>query len=83
MCVVLVFSIESMRRRFRDDKLETWRKYGPLTCLGLAVPFIMADLTRHLSQDGTFLVGDVIGIPLILATIPTWIDCRMARKAKH
>ena len=83
MCVVLVFSIESMRGRFRDDKLVAWRKYGPLACLATSVPFIMADLTRHLSQDGTFLVGDVIGIPLVIATIPAWIDSRMARKAKH
>ena len=83
MCVVIVFSLNSMRRRFRDRSLATWRKYGPLATLCVAVPFIMADLTRHLSQDGTFLIGDVLGIPLVIATIPCYIDCQMARKAKH
>lgn len=83
MSVVLVFSVNSMRRRFRDRELVAWRKYGPLACLLVAVPFIMADLTRHLSQDGTLLVGDVLGIPLILATIPCYVDVKMAKTAKH
>lgn len=29
-----------------------WRKYGPLYLILLAIPFIMADLTRHVLQGG-------------------------------
>lgn len=35
----------------RPQTQGCWAKYGPLILTILAVPFIMADLTRHLLQD--------------------------------
>ena len=41
-----------------------WQKYGPLYLVGLAVPLVMADLTRHVLQGG----------PLALA-LALWPSC--------
>lgn len=82
MVVVLIFSVHSMRPRVRNPDLENWRKYGPIACIIVAIPLIMADITRHLSQDGSWLVGDVLGLPLLLGCVPAYLSMRMVRTAR-
>lgn len=40
-----------------DRRGSHWRKYGPLYLILLAIPFIMADLTRHVLQDADIWVN--------------------------
>ena len=35
-------------------KTSHWQKYGPVYFVGLSVPLVMADLTRHVLQDSHF-----------------------------
>jgi len=44
-------SAHSGQRSYYDQPGERWSRWGPFTLICLAVPLIMADLTRHLLQD--------------------------------
>lgn len=50
MIVVNAFMVHTLKHRLIKRK-SWWYKYGPLTLTLLAVPFVMADLTRHVLND--------------------------------
>jgi len=54
-----------------------WRRWGPVSVLGLAVPLIMADLVRHMLQDvGVWgECGDSVAYPRVNATDPFPPSC--------
>ena len=45
---VWFFVLWSTKKRVYQSK---WKKYGPTIVVGVAIPFIMLDLTRHVLQD--------------------------------
>jgi hypothetical protein len=45
------YTAYTAKRRNKKAKGSVWQKWGPTILVGLAMPFILADTTRHVLQD--------------------------------
>lgn len=75
MFVVFGFVVQGLRMRLRME--HHWQIYGPLYCVSVAIPLIVADLWRHVLQDETLRLGDLLGMLLFVASAGLAVSTRM------
>eukprot|EP00906_Rhabdomonas_costata_P013989 RCo020047 len=67
MATVWMFVLFSAKQRL--TKPTHWQRFGPLYCVSLAVPLVVADLLRHVLQDKSLTALDLLSFCLFAAAL--------------
>eukprot|EP01012_Entosiphon_sulcatum_P035670 TRINITY_DN452_c0_g1_i1.p1 TRINITY_DN452_c0_g1~~TRINITY_DN452_c0_g1_i1.p1 ORF type:complete len:765 (+),score=107.99 TRINITY_DN452_c0_g1_i1:1538-3832(+) len=76
MFVVFGFVVQGLRMRMQMQSHV--QKFGPIYCVSVAIPLIVADLWRHVLQDQTLCAGDLLAMFLFVMAAGLGVSAYMA-----